>query len=96
MEQLAAAMACFDEQALARLKECPLEQIWRDHLLAGAMFEDGGLDDGFFVFLAPEGNEYRREAVADDYRQCLTAEDSFESWTLEGVVEALRAHSTAD
>jgi hypothetical protein len=92
--ELARGMGCFDEQALESLKACPLEQIWRDHLLAGAMLEDGRFDDGFFVFLAPEGNEYCREAVAD-YRQCLTAGDSFESWTLEGVVEALRAHATA-
>jgi hypothetical protein len=92
--EIAGAMGCFDKTALQRLKACPLEQIWRDHLLAGALLANGEFDNGFFVFLAPEGNEYCREAVAD-YRQCLTAEDLFESWTLEDVVEALRTHATA-
>jgi hypothetical protein len=58
------------------------------------MLQTGEMDDGFFVFLAPEGNEYCREAVAD-YRGCLTGEETFESWTLEGVVEALREPSSA-
>jgi hypothetical protein len=62
--------------------------------LAASMDDGGEFDDGFFVFLAPEGNEYCREAVAD-YRECLTDEETFESWTLEGVVEALREHSSA-
>jgi hypothetical protein len=93
--EITGAMGCFDETVLERLKACPLEQIWRDHLLAGAMLADGEFDDGFFVFLAPEGNEYCREAVAD-YRACLTVDDTFESWTLEGVVDALREHSSAE
>lgn len=88
-------MGCFDEETFERLAACPLEQIWRDHLLAGAMLQADGLNDGFFVFLAPEDNEYCREAVAD-YRECLTDEGTFESWTLEGVVEALREHTAAE
>jgi hypothetical protein len=94
-EAIARGMGCFEADVLERLKACPLEQIWRDHLLAGAMLQAGGFDDGFFVFLAPAANEYCVEAVAD-YRRCLRDETTFASWTLEGVVEALRGHSDAE
>ena len=34
-EQIASQMNCFKETSLERLKRQPLQQIWRDHLLAG-------------------------------------------------------------
>lgn len=93
-EEIARNMNCFHADALERLKGRSLEQIWRDHLLAGAMLQNGGFDDGFFVFLAPEANTFCEEAVTA-YRQCLHDDRTFNNWTLEDVVQALRNHTTA-
>src|SRR5690606_6325100 len=93
-EEIARNMSCFHADALERLQGRSLEQIWRDHLLAGAMLQSGGFDDGFFVFLAPEANTFCAEAVAN-YRQCLCDDSTFVSWTLEDVGEALRRHCDA-
>ncbi len=93
-EEIARGMGCFHAEALERVKGRSLEQIWRDHLLAGAMLQNCGFGDGFFVFLAPEANAFCTEAVAD-YRQCLRDDRTFVSWTLEDVVEALRRHCRA-
>jgi hypothetical protein len=91
-DEIATTMGCFDPAAAERLNGKPLQQIWRDHLLAGSLLADrkAGYDDGFFAFLHPTENDRCVSAVAS-YRKCLTSETSFASWTLERVVEALRA-----
>lgn len=89
-DQVAAAMKCFDPKAFERLKKKPLQQIWRDHLLAGSLRLDKahGYADSFFAFLYPKDNERCARAV-EDYRACLTNETSFVPWTLEALVEAI-------
>jgi hypothetical protein len=87
-ERVAEAMGCFREDALPALRENPLQQIWRDHILAGAMLEADGYADGFFAFLHPADNEYCREA-SQAYGYCLTEDSTFVGWTLEDVVETL-------
>jgi hypothetical protein len=94
-DEIATTMACFDSTASPRLKAKPLQQVWRDHLLAGSLLvdPDAGYDDGFFVFLHPSDNDRCVRAVAA-YRACLTSDASFVPWTLEGLVEALRAEGS--
>jgi hypothetical protein len=89
-DEVASAMACFHPDAFVRLKQKPLQQIWRDHLLMGSLLQDvaEAYADGFFVFLYPEGNE-RCAAAVEAYRGCLRSTGSFVAWTLEGVVAAL-------
>lgn len=89
-DELADAMGCFPADR-ARLKTKPLQQIWRDHLLAGALLGGGlGYDEGAFVFLYPEANAACARAVAA-YRAELTSDATFVAWTLEDVVETQRA-----
>ena len=84
-DELADVMGCFVVDRAA-LKEPPLQQIWRDHLLAGALVSANvGYDEGAFVFLAPEGNLACRRAI-EQYRKHLTTEATFASWTLEDLV----------
>jgi hypothetical protein len=52
----------FPEPSIQALKELPLQQIWRDHLLAFATRKD--YDEGFFVFLYPEKNRHCHNAVS--------------------------------
>ena len=94
-DEIADEMGCFAPDLRERLRSMPLQQIWRDHLLAGALRHVDGFDDGFFVLLSPKGNGHCADAVSD-YRTCLTNEDSFGKLALEDVVAALRRHTDAE
>jgi hypothetical protein len=90
--EVAEAMGCF-VAARDDLQKSPLQQIWRDHLLAGALIAaDVGYDEGAFVFLAPEDNLACRRAI-ERYRTHLTSDATFVSWTLEEVVRPLKRSS---
>lgn len=91
---VAEEMGCFRGDARDRLLRQPLQQIWRDHLLAGSILARGEFDEGCFVFLHPRGNYHCAEAVAG-YAACLTAGETFAAWTLEGLVATIRRHVAA-
>ena len=55
-DQIADQMGCFKESNREDLKVQPLQQVWRDHLLAGIHRIADGFEEGFFVFLYPEKN----------------------------------------
>lgn len=88
-EEVASEMGCFHDEAITKLKKAPLQQIWRDHLLAGALKMEGGFDHGQFVFLYPKNNAACSRGVAA-YRKCLVNDDTFIVWTLEEMVAAIR------
>ena len=92
-DEIATAMGCFRPEGLGRLRDRPLQQVWRDHLLAGSLLlDDGaGYDEGAFVFLYPMEN-VRCGTAIEAYRACLVPEcTSFVPWTLEAVVDAVQA-----
>jgi hypothetical protein len=89
-DEIAAGMGCFNPAEFERLKKKPLQQVWRDHLLAGSMLQARDYADGFFAFLYPKDNERCADAVAG-YKTCLLNEASFVPWTLETLVDAVRA-----
>ncbi len=95
-DEVADAMGIFAPGCREHLRQKPLQQIWRDHLLAGSLHLDGpsGYDDAAFVFLYPEKNKACAEAI-DRYGNCLTNKESLIVWTLEEVVAALRAATEA-
>ncbi len=90
-DEIAAAMKAFRDDGEKR-KDKPLQQIWRDHLLAGSLLLDdrSGFDDGVFVFLYPKDNDRCANAVAA-YRACLAHEKTFAAWTLEDMATAVKA-----
>ena len=102
-DQIAKNMGCFREAELVKVQGTRLQQLWRDHLLAGAHKAEDGFDDALFVVLHPEGNVDCANAV-DEYRECLEPVDGassawavdLEVWTLESFVECLKRHSPAD
>ncbi len=93
-DEVARDMGCFRPEAWQRLRQRPLQQIWRDHLLAGACRMIDGFDDGLLAFLSPSGNPACNDALSA-YQDCLTATDTFVHWSLEAFVDALLA-ATAD
>ena len=94
-KDVAARMGCFREDALECLqKPGPLQQMWRDHLLAGAHADVDGFDDAIFVFLYPEVNTPCAVAV-DAYQGYLTDRRTFQAWTLDAFVASLMSHTNA-
>lgn len=92
--EVASQMGCFKKESLDFLQISPLEQIWRDHLLAGSLLYSlkDGFRDGFFVFLSPRNNLNCQEAV-EEYKQCLTIDRTFQSWTLEYVAKVIKQNT---
>lgn len=90
-DEVARTMGCFSESRLPALRRAPLEQIWRDHLLAGAMLASGAWASGLYVFLYPDANVHCARA-ATSYRECLLGGDTFKSLTLERFVDELARH----
>ncbi len=62
----------FKEKSMEYLKQPPLSQIWRDHLLSIATKQD--YDMGFFVFLFPSKNIQCQKGV-DSYRKFLATDN---------------------
>lgn len=93
-DEIADGMGCFLAESHDRLRTMPLQQLFRDHLLAGALHRVDGFDDGFFAVLHPAGNGHCVRAVAE-YQSCLSGGDTFVAWTLENLVQALRRHTDA-
>ena len=95
-DDVADLMRAFAPGCREKLRQKPLQQIWRDHLLAGSLLLDGpsSYDDGAFVFLYPAQNEACAGAIGR-YASCLTTKESLIVWTLEDVVAALGAATDA-
>lgn len=93
--QIASAMDIFRNEALPRLRGTSLQQVWRDHLLAGSLCQVGGFADALSVVIHPADNSKCVEALRN-YRACLTRTESFATWTLEDVVAAIRRHGAEE
>jgi len=91
-DEVARLMGCFNEARLPELRQAPLQQVWRDHLLAGIHRRRDKFDDGFFAFLYPSANCACRKVV-ESYRQCLSSDETFVDWTLERFVASLARHT---
>ena len=79
------------------LRQPPLSQIWRDHLLCISTRQD--YDEGFFVFLFPSKNSNCQKGV-DDYKHYLAFDNDeqncFYPRYLDDFIKTLTYISTAD
>jgi hypothetical protein len=88
-DELADAMEVFRDDAREKLRAPPLEQFWRDHLLAGSLrLHDDSFAAGSFAVVYPSENEAVASGVRD-YRACLRDDATFKPWTIERVLVAL-------
>lgn len=94
-DALADAMGCFAAEHRAALQKKPLQQMWRDHLLAGAMLaaRDDGWASGLYVFLHAADNTRCARAAAR-YAECLTDARTFAPLTLEHFIATLHQYAT--
>jgi hypothetical protein len=93
-DQIAQGMGCFHAVGLVAVREKPINQLWRDHMLAGSMLLADGWKHGTFVVLYPAENIHAAAAV-EKYRSCLAETSTFDTWTLEAFIAALEAETTA-
>lgn len=91
-EEFAAACGLFEDAAAPALRANPLQQLWREHMLAQGLLTNRLYDRGVFVCLAPRLNVGVQRACAM-YGTHLAARDdvcAFESLDLEQLVAAIR------
>jgi hypothetical protein len=86
----------FKPDSVGFLRQPPLSQIWRDHLLCVATRQD--YDEGFFVFLYPSKNGHCQKGI-DGYKQYLAFDNDekncFYPRYLEDFINTLTTISTA-
>ena len=91
--ELSEASELFLDPAEAALRTNPLQQLWREHLLAQRMIDTGLYDEGYFVVIAPELNHQAQDA-SKAYRAQLNEPKEgkvhFVDVTLEQAIEAIR------
>lgn len=89
-DELARACGWWHHDRLEGLRLKPLQQIWRDHLLAASLVVSGDFDEGAFIFLAPRENAPCTSAVAA-FQKHVLADGVFSAWNLEDVISDLAA-----
>jgi hypothetical protein len=101
-DELTEARGLFVGPAAAALRTNPLQQLWREHLLAQSMIDNGLYDEGYLVVIAPALNFHVQDATEAYQAQLREPEDGkvrFVNLTLEDVIEAIRlgdqAHAEA-
>lgn len=62
----------FIPNSIEKLKQIPISQIWRDHILSLAHKKD--YNEGFFIFLYPKSNIECQDGVAK-YKECLVSDN---------------------
>lgn len=94
-DEVTTAMGCFKPELVAGLKKKPVEQIWRDHMLAGSMLlASSEWETGLYVFLYPEDNA-ACGAAARRYRDHLSDDSTFGAVTLEQVIDVVGSETDA-
>lgn len=97
-KDISEASGIFRQDAISQLVKDPLNQIWRDHLLALSMISPPanlGFDSGKFVLLYPKINLNCQIAV-DEYLGLMQNNETFENWTMESFLTALLRFDSSD
>lgn len=81
----------FDMSNLPKLKNKPIQQVWRDHLLALSLFiTNNDYQLGDFIYLYPKGNLECQSAI-EKYKATFNEKvpNYFKQLTLEDLLEAI-------
>jgi hypothetical protein len=96
--ELSEASGLFTDPAAAALRANPLQQLWREHLLAQNMIGNGLYDEGYLVVIAPALNYHVQDAAEAYQAHLREPEDGkvrFVNLTLEDVIEVIRLSDPA-
>jgi hypothetical protein len=92
-DELSDASGLFTDPAAMALRTNPLQQFWREHLLAQIMLHHGLYDEGYLVVIAPTLNFHVQDAAEAYQAQLQEPADGkvrFVNLTLEDVIEVIR------
>jgi hypothetical protein len=97
-EDLVASCGLYRDPADPKLRANPLQQLWREHMLAQCLLTNRLYDRGVFVCLAPRLNDPVQRACNMYQARLAAREDvcSFESLTLESMISAIRDAGAAE
>jgi hypothetical protein len=73
--ELSDASGLFSDPAAVALRTNPLQQLWREHLLAQSMIDNGLYDEGYLVVIAPALNYHVQDATDAYHAQLREPED---------------------
>jgi len=93
-EEISQNSGVFDLNSLEQLKEKPIQQIWRDHLLALSLFiKNKDYKFGDFIFLFPVANISCKSAI-EQYRATFSEskENYFRELHLEKLVSMIKKY----
>jgi hypothetical protein len=96
--ELSDASGLFTDPTAAALRANPLQQFWREHLLAQSMIANGLYDEGYLVTIAPALNHHVQDAAEAYHAQLREPEDGkvrFANLTLEDTIEVIRLSDPA-
>lgn len=91
-EVLAPESGLFIDPMAVELRQAPLQQMFRQHVLAQAMIVRGDASEGRVVMLAPALNGEVRRALSDYEKHLNSAANNkagYEAWTLEQFIQVL-------
>lgn len=92
-DELSADCAVFKDPAASALREKPLQQLWREHMLCQSMIAKGLYNQGRFIVIYPEQNNNCGAAI-NTYRTHLIDDapsaTGFDAITLENCLATLR------
>lgn len=84
----------FEMSNLSKLKEKPIQQIWRDHLLTLSLFvTNNDYEKGDFIYLYPSKN-LNCKAGVEKYKSTFkeSVESYFKPLTIEKLVDTIKIH----
>lgn len=92
-DELSVNSELYRDPEARELRKNPLQQLWREHMLAHTLVANGLYDAGRFVLIAPKlNNDVQRGASAyHKHLADLSGPVSFVNLTLEDAAEALKA-----
>lgn len=93
-DELSRSVGMFRDHSAQALRNAPLQQLWREHMLSRIMLTNGPYSQGRFVVIYPSQNTNCVYAV-NAYQAHLTSaepiDSGFQSVTLETCLETFRA-----
>ena len=96
--ELSNASGLFTDPAAAGLRANPLQQLWREHLVAQSMVDHVLYDEGYLVTIAPAFNYHVQDAAEAYHAQLRGPEDGkvrFTNLTMEDTIEVIRLSDPA-
>lgn len=89
-DELSASSGCFKSPDAPELRASPLQQFWRQHMLAAAMLQNRLYTEGRFIVVGPRFNTQVQNAVASFRHHVVEqAPVQFDAIPLESIVDCI-------